>query len=201
MGLFSELLNLILREYRKEIFQVISPKEGDKILDIGCGDGNQLFYIKKKLKRVFLFGIDLKKKAILKGKKKIEKNNLKDIHLKVADAREVPFNNNYFDCVLISLMIHENRIRDAQKIIFEVKRVLKNGGTLVIADFNSPLPNNFLAKIIKLIELFVGRENYKNFKNYLFVGGIDYFLKNENFDKITFFPKNQKIIKIIRWKK
>jgi len=62
MGLFSELLNLILREYRKEIFQVISPKEGDKILDIGCGDGNQLFYIKKKLKRVFLFGIDLKKK-------------------------------------------------------------------------------------------------------------------------------------------
>ena len=41
------------------------------ILDIGCGHGHKLNYLSKELKTKYNYGVDLSKKAIKEGKKKV----------------------------------------------------------------------------------------------------------------------------------
>lgn len=90
-------------------------------------------------------------------------------------------------------------------IINEAERVLKNGGFLILADFTTPLFKNFSGILIRIIEFFVGKDNYKNFKNYLKIGGLDYFLnkaKNLKKEKEKFLLSgNIKVLKLKKYEK
>lgn len=201
--MLSFILDFLLTDLRKTIFEFYNKREGHKILDVGCGKGSQLFYFKRKFNnKIFLFGIDINKDTIKKAKKRAKKYNFKDIKFLSSDAKNLPFLDNYFNTVLISLLLHENEKEKAKSILNEAIRVLKNGGELILADFNSPLSKNFTGIIIGIIEFLVGKENYKNFKNYLEIGGLDYFLKNLKIEKERFLKSNNiRVLKIKIWKK
>ena len=72
-------------------------KDGDKILDIGCGKGFMLYDLKKEIPGIKLNGIDVSNYAIRNSKKEVKK------YLKVADARKLPFTDK--DPVKISINI------------------------------------------------------------------------------------------------
>ncbi len=194
--LFMSLLDLILKDIRKKVFEISHLKQGGKVLDICCGSGNQLFYFAKG--GIKCFGIDKNEKAIQSAEKRRKKNNFHNVFFQVSDATKVPFGNSFFDCAIISLGLHENNTKTIDKIIFEAKRVLKNEGCLILVDFTSPLPRNFNSFIIKKIEWLVGKENFKNFNNYLKNGGLKSILENHSLregQKLTFKGKAITLIK------
>jgi ubiquinone/menaquinone biosynthesis C-methylase UbiE len=172
------ILNTILKDVRINTLKISGITKTEKILDICCGDGDQLFYFAQE--GINCVGIDINEKAIKSAEKKRKKYKFHNIFFQVADAEKLPFENDLFDCVLISLGLHENNKEKIDKIVSEAKRVTKQDGCLIFVDFTSPLPKNFVSFLIKTIEYFVGKENLENFNNYLKRGGLNSILRRNN---------------------
>lgn len=112
-GYNKVLAEKLIREY--------SLNNNSKILDIGCGKGFLIYEIKKILKNVKIFGIDISKYA-----KKNTFTNLKK-NIIIHDARtKLPFDDEYFDLVISINTLHNFKLPDAFKSLKEIERVGKS---------------------------------------------------------------------------
>ncbi len=107
-------------------------KNGDKILDVGCGNG-RLFDMFEDT-NIKYTGIDFSKELIEIAKKE-RGDRATFMH---ADALSLPFKDNSFDTVFSIAVLHhipskENRM----KFISEIYRVLKPGGVCVLTSWNT----------------------------------------------------------------
>jgi ubiquinone/menaquinone biosynthesis C-methylase UbiE len=85
-------------------------KEGDKILDLGCGSG----IVAKNFQDFFkteILGVDIEDKRIF------------PIPLQLIDGKLLPFDDLKFDVILISYVLHHTK--DPEKLLLESKRVGK----------------------------------------------------------------------------
>jgi len=114
-------------------FFVDNIKEGDIILDIGCGNGALTFDLSKKAKRVV--GIDINEKNIKVAKNKYGSVN---IEYKVGNATK-DLDNQKFDAVVLSNVLEHikdredflNKIKDlAPKILIRVPMINRDWITL-----------------------------------------------------------------------
>jgi len=144
---------------RNKVFGKLEFKGNETVLDLGCGKGLLLIEAAKKLTQGKAFGVDhwvgnLEYKysaQMVLDNAKIE--GVSDrIELVTADAQDLPFGDGSFDVVMTSLMMHH--VPDTKKALNEMVRVLKPGGTLVIADINSkryaPIIQSFGLKRIEI---------------------------------------------------
>jgi tRNA (uracil-5-)-methyltransferase TRM9 len=130
----KENYNLIAKEFsatRKEIWEELKflfedLKEGEKVLDLGCGNGR--WYKVFKEKKVDYFGVDNSEKLI-----EIAKENFPDAKFFVGDALNLPFSDNFFDKIYSIALLHHIPSEDFRiKVLKEVKRVLRPGGILIL---------------------------------------------------------------------
>lgn len=98
-----------------------------KILDLGCGTGNHVWYLAREGFRVY--GIDGSKTAIKSAKKRLTYEGLKT-ELMVGDIARLPYGDNFFDAVIDSAAIQHNCLQNIGVIVHEVYRVLKPGGRI-----------------------------------------------------------------------
>ncbi len=110
-----------------EVKKLIKKKNFKSILEIGCGDGKRLSFIKKNFK-VSCFGIDPSSKSLLS-------NNDKKIILKKGTADNIPFKKHKFDLIIFSFCLYLCDDGDLLKIINETFRVLKKRSFILIYDF------------------------------------------------------------------
>ena len=125
-GYFKPKINLA-----REIFKLLKLKANEKVLDVGCGNGDLLIELRHKYHHTGpLYGLDIAngilKKAILAGRASGSK-----INFSVGDARNIKFSKNHFDAVIIKHVLHN--IPDYEKALAECHRVLKKGGRLALA--------------------------------------------------------------------
>ncbi len=100
-----------------------------KILDIGCGNARNL---KPFLEKGFeCYGIDSSKELI-----KIAKERIKEAKLTQASATNLPFPNESFDYIICLAVLHHLKPKDHEKVLNEIKRVLKPEGIAAIAVWN-----------------------------------------------------------------
>ncbi len=98
-----------------------------KVLDVGSGNGYVLS--KYATEGADVFGIDITQEGIDLCRKRFDYLNLQG-HFQVADAQELPFADNTFDCVCSMGVLHH--VPDTQKALDEIYRVLKPGGRLIV---------------------------------------------------------------------
>lgn len=106
---------------------------GNRLLDVGCGDGDLLAMAKLREKYREYYGIDIAKVVANRAQKRV-KEKTGDIYkcfFKRANLDEkLTFTNNYFDTVTcISVLEH---IFDPYFTIREINRVLKTDGKLIL---------------------------------------------------------------------
>jgi len=107
-------------------------KEGDRILCVGLGTGNEISHILGVNTGVEVTGVDYSKTALKKALQKAEKLG-KKIDLRLMDARCLEFAPGSFDKVLcIHVMDFVGDTQDKEKATREILRVLNNGGQFVI---------------------------------------------------------------------
>lgn len=100
-------------------------KGTNRFLDYGCGEGEFISKLKKRVKNIYGFDVDPEKTNLVKKKYPFVK--LKKI--KISD--KLPYPDNFFDAVS---MFHVLEHVDSEtKAIKEIYRVLKPGGKLYLA--------------------------------------------------------------------
>ena len=109
------------------------------ILDDGCGSGYGSWHLISSGARKVI-GIDLSKEAIEFAANRYQ---LKNLIFQQMDVTQLAFDGNTFD-ILTSFQVIEH-IKDVEKYLSEIKRVLKSGGVLYI-DFE---PNRRIRSIQK----------------------------------------------------
>jgi ubiquinone/menaquinone biosynthesis C-methylase UbiE len=107
---------------------VFSLFKGKKVLEIGCGLGNDAVGFVNSGARYF--GIDLTETAVYATKQKI---NSKGIVTQM-NAEYLDYPNNYFDLVYSFGVIHH--AVNPQRVICEAYRVLQPGGVIVVMLYN-----------------------------------------------------------------
>lgn len=110
-----------------EVINFLKNKEG-KVLDLGCGSGRN--FVKKV--DIEYFGVDFSQEMIRLAQKTAERLRMK-VKLKVADATNLPFEDNFFDTALFISSLHciegeDNRRRALE----ELHRVMKEGSEAMI---------------------------------------------------------------------
>lgn len=104
-------------------------QDGEKILDLGCGNG-RLFELFKD-KNVEYLGVDSSLKFIEIAKKKYGD------YFKVADAFNLPFSDSSFDSVWSIAFLHHVPSKQLRIMaLSEIKRILKPGGKVIITCWN-----------------------------------------------------------------
>lgn len=176
--IYSTVIDHLLRDIRIYIPEFSGMKAGDRVLDVCCGTGAQALHYAKR--GIIATGIDLNPGMIEVAEKNKRKQSLRNISFQMANALDLPFEDNCFDYASSSFALHEKERAARHKIISEMKRVVKKEGALVFVDFEAPLPQKAYSYLIKSAEFAAGREHFRHFKDYIEQGGLHELLKENH---------------------
>lgn len=100
--------------------------KNSKILDVGCAKGFMLYDFVKLIPGINVRGVDISNYAI--------NNSIPEIknYLKVANALELPFDDNEFDLVISITTVHNLEIEECKKSIKEISRVSKKNSFITV---------------------------------------------------------------------
>lgn len=136
----QKVYNLISGEFSAsrvfpwEELQIFIPyiKDGDKIVDLGCGNGRILNLLKDTEAKYHYMGIDFSEELI-----KQAKDIHKQAHFKVYDMARIDFPPESVDFVLMIASFHHlpNRV-ERLKLLYKINNWLKPGGYLFMTNWN-----------------------------------------------------------------
>jgi ubiquinone/menaquinone biosynthesis C-methylase UbiE len=131
---FTTPTGSLVKKYETElILNLLSPKEGEIILDAGCGTGIFTLDILSSGSKVI--GLDLSLPMLMRAEKKLKGYPLQMV---LADMLKLPFPEGSFDKV-VSVTALEF-IKDGKAAVGELFRITKRGGRIVVATLNSLSP-------------------------------------------------------------
>lgn len=122
------------KKIRAILLHGLAPKPDEKILEFGFGTGQNLVLIKMAAPEIVLTGLDIDPKVKEIATRKLMKKNL-PVALDLYDGNVFPYPDDYFDKVYSCLVFHQLDAEIKLKCLKEIYRVLKPGGTIVIADW------------------------------------------------------------------
>jgi len=137
--LLNRLLSLgIDRRWRRFAVGKIAVSGPGRVLDVATGTGDVALEIAAQTPAtVSIVGVDFCKEMVDLGRVKVEQSRHADrITLQVAPCEEIPFEDRTFDAATISFGIRN--VVDRIKGLTEMRRVLKDGGRIVILEFSTP---------------------------------------------------------------
>ena len=103
-------------------------KAGDRILDVGCGKAFLLYEFTQAVPGIEVAGIDVSEYGLENSKEEVRP------FLKVADANDLPYDDNEFDFVYTLNTLHNLKIPDLYKAVQEIERVGKTAKKYILLE-------------------------------------------------------------------
>ncbi len=138
---------------RSRVVDLAAPFNGSKILDVATGTGDQALAFAKK--GFDVMGVDITE-AMLKIANK--KNKFGNAKFQPADATALPFQNGSFDVSTISFALHDMPLAIREKVLREMTRVTRPGGSVMIVDYS--LPGNKIGAFLAYRFVFLYERSY-----------------------------------------
>jgi ubiquinone/menaquinone biosynthesis C-methylase UbiE len=113
----------------------------NSILDVGCGTGTLLFRLQAQTNAT-LAGLDISTQMLALARQKLGAA----VDLRQGDSENLPWQPQTFDLVCCTLSFHHYPAPD--RALAEMRRVLKPGGALLLADITMPTPARQLVNLI-----------------------------------------------------
>jgi len=118
-------------------------KEGDTVVDLGSGAGNDCFVARAVVgESGKVIGLDMTDAMIEKAKANAVRRNFNNIEFLLGDIENIPLNENIADVVISNCVL--NLVPNKQKAFSEIYRILKPGAHLSVSDvvLEGELPDN-----------------------------------------------------------
>ena len=168
--LMNDVMSMGLhRSWKRFAIEVSGISQGDKVLDIagGSGDLSKLFAQKVGAAgQVILTDINASMLEI--GRDRMLNAGL-NIPVLQCDAEQLPFPDNYFDCVIVAFGLRN--MTHKELALAEMQRVLNVGGRLLVLEFSKiwqPLSKAYDAYSFKLLPL-IGKLLAKDSASYQYL--------------------------------
>jgi arsenite methyltransferase len=113
--------------------QFAKMKEGDTVLDLGSGAGNDAFVARRVVgERGKVIGVDFSEAMIEKARTNAEKLGLNNVEFRLGDIEQLPVGEARVDVVLSNCVL--NLVPNKKAVFAEIFRVLKGGAHFSISD-------------------------------------------------------------------
>lgn len=129
---------------------------GMSVLDVGCGTGTLAIAAKRAVPSAEIVGLDGDPQVLAKASSKAREAQA-EITLDEGLSFDLPYGDESFDRVLSSLFFHHLTGRDKRRTFAEIRRVLRPGGELHLADWGPPR-GPVMRVLSQMIVAFDGRE-------------------------------------------
>lgn len=128
---------------RNNAIQNLEIKEGEIVMDIGCGTGKSMPVMAENVGETGkVIGVDLSEGMLAKTKKRLQSSPLEStIHLVAGDGMLLPFRNGTIDKILFSFSLELFDTPDIPAVLAECKRVLNLGGLISVVSLSKNDPN------------------------------------------------------------
>ena len=123
--------NPLIKLEERSLLNSIGNIRNKTVLDAGCGTGRVVLKILKKGAKVY--GIDISNEMLEIAKRKTTKYKDKR-EFKLASVYDIPYGKNEFDLVVCNLVT--SHLKNLNKALSEMARVLKPRGFLIISDLH-----------------------------------------------------------------
>jgi ubiquinone/menaquinone biosynthesis C-methylase UbiE len=110
----------------ERVLTILREKGAKIVLDAGCGDGR--FVLDARAAGFDVTGIDVSARAL-----RFAKAYSPDAEFVEGDVAEMPFRKSSFDAVVCMHVLEHIVPEKAPRVVAEIARVLKPGGTLILA--------------------------------------------------------------------
>ena len=142
---------MIVIQIMKELENKLAEIVGGNVLDVASGSGEFIQLIKAFKSFEKITAIELEEKFGDLIKKRFPDDNLE---FRIMDASKPEFPDEHFDTVCISNSLHH--LKELDKVLSEMKRVLKPNGQFIINEMFSDFQNESQMSHVKLHHWFAG---------------------------------------------
>ncbi len=134
--LMSLGIHRVWKIYAIELSQI---RPGNIVLDLAGGSGDLSKLICKKVgKEGHVYLADINSSMLEVGRNKlIDSGYLQNVDFIQANAENLPFKDNFFNCVTIAFGLRN--VTDKLKAIKSMYKVVKPGGKLIVLEFSTPV--------------------------------------------------------------
>ena len=138
------------RTFKQKLLDQARLEDADDVLDIGSGTGTLAIWAKQRHPELDVRGLDGDPAIIGQARRKAARAGV-EVTFDEGLSYELPYEDASFDRVLSSLFFHHLVLRDKERTIAEVARVLRPGGELHVGDWGQPrsLPSKVAAVAIR----------------------------------------------------
>lgn len=148
LGNFAEAAERLTRR----VYQAGEVKDGQAILDVGCGLGGTIASLNEHLHGVSLTGLNIDPRQLERCRQTVHAREGNTIDFREGDACKMPFADASFDVVTaVECAFH---FPSRARFFAEVRRVLKPGGLLSLSDF---MPTRAGEPLLHAQDLLFGR--------------------------------------------
>jgi len=117
--------------YKRRSFELLLLADGDQVLDVGCGTGEDVRAIAGKARGVSVIGVDASEEKIREARA-LTLGLPRPVDFRVGDAYALPFDDETFDACRADRVFHH--LMDPEKALVEMARVVRSGGRVVVSD-------------------------------------------------------------------
>jgi len=147
---YDILVSIVVRKF----FDIPYEKRKKiKVLDLGCGAGNNSKFLAEN--GFDVYGIDGSASAVKTSKERFKRWNLKGNFIR-GDFLDLPYKNNFFDLIIDRESIYANTFNNIKNIINGVYRKLKSNGFFISFIYNTYHPDKRFGREME-------QNTYKNF--------------------------------------
>jgi arsenite methyltransferase len=127
--------------------------EGDVVLDLGSGAGNDVFAARSLVgESGRVIGVDMTEEMIARAQQNQTKLGYKNVEFRLGDIETLPVDTQEVDVVISNCVL--NLVPDKHKAFQEIYRVLKPGGHFCVSDI--ALRGELPEKLKNLAEMYAG---------------------------------------------